>query len=281
MKNLKSPHFLILCASFVLLSCKKEKKPNVEITELVVPNPTENEEPDTEGTEPYPIEKGMYVPSKLEGSGLTLSFKYKANTALLAEISDGNNNRTVISYTASQLPQKLEKYSNGKLFYIVYYEQADKKTTNKALTFTHKEKPTNSTPTGSYTLTYNDQQKISSINYYNNSNNLINTTSLSYTESLSLSEMVTTAPINTTAYTFDNKDGITSHIPFSDLFALEVDYWFLLCNGNNLLTIRNQKAPEQNINISFEYNENDYPSSATLTNDKSSETVKITYERLE
>ncbi|MFA4868114.1 MAG: hypothetical protein WC623_07945 [Pedobacter sp.] len=270
MKSIKSLHFVAFCALIVLLSCKKETKPPIE-----EPKP-KKEEP----TLPVPKDKGEYIPIKLEAEGTTLTLKYKENTALLTEIVDSDGNKTVIIYNTDGFPQKLEKYKNGKLFFIDYYEQKDKKLTNKIQSFDHDAITNRTSPNGYYTLTYNDQLRIGTIDYYNNNKKLIKTSDLYYSESLNLSEISSTEH-KTIAYTYDLKNGISSNIPFSDLFTLQLEHWFLKCKNNNLTTMLNQESPQNNIDISYEYNDNGYPSKVILTSAKMKQSITITYKRLE
>jgi hypothetical protein len=270
MKSIKPLHFVTLFVFIALLSCKKEKKPQIEASK------PKKEEP----ASPQPTDKGEYIPIKLEANGSILTLKYKENTALLTEIADSDGSKTVIIYNTDGFPQKLEKYKNGKLFFIDYYEQKDKKLTNKIQSFDHDAITNRTSPNGYYTLNYNDQLKIGSINYYNNNKVLIKTSHLNYTESLNLAEIISIVP-ETNTYTYDLKNGISRNIPFSDLFMLQLEYWILGCKNNNITTILSQENPQNNIDFSYEYNDNDYPIKAVLTSVKNKQSITITYKRLE
>lgn len=267
MKKLKYPVFLILSAFMFVMSCKKSKK--LQPDEIPDPNPAES---------------GRYIPVKFEAKGFILNLKYKGNTALLEEITDSDRNKTVITYTTGQQLYKLEKYSNGDLFYVVYYEQGDLKVTNKALLFAYNTLSHSYSPSGFYTISYNDQQKMSALNYYNNNNLLIRTDAFSYSRSASLSAINTTTypgPTDITNYTFDQKKGIGSNIVNSQLLATELEYWFFLCTDNNLLNTANQKSPAENISFNYEYNTNGYPSGVKFTNDNNTQNIRITYKQLD
>ncbi|MEQ7800406.1 hypothetical protein ABDJ41_11420 [Pedobacter sp. ASV1-7] len=269
MKSIKPLHFVALCAFIVLLSCKKETKPQTEEPK------SKKEEP----VSPQPTDQGKYIPIKLEANGTTLTLKYKENSALLTEITDSDGSKTTIMYNADGFPQKLEKYKNGKLFFIDYYEQKDKKLTNKIQSFDHDAITNRTSPNGYYTLTYNDQLRISTIDYYNNNKALIKTSNLYYSESLNLSKI--SSIHSKTSYTYDLKNGISSNITFSELFTLQLEHWFLRCINNNLTTILSQENNENNIDFSYEYNDNGYPSKAILTSVKNKQSIIITYKRLE
>ncbi|WP_316815646.1 hypothetical protein [Pedobacter nyackensis] len=266
MKRLKSTHLLMLSVLLVVFACKKAK--NLKIDETPPPKPSA---PKT------------YVPVKFETAGSSLILKYKDLTSLLSEIADANGNKTVFTYTQERQPFKLEKYRNEKLFYVVYYEQSDKKTTSKARAFGYNVMGV-FTPVNVYTLTNNDQQKIKQLDYYDLDNKLTNTYSLFYSASGNLSEMNARAhPGSTTmtTYTFDQQKGISRYISHSELFAFESEHWFFLCPGNNILNVMNEKTPQKNISVKYEYNENGYPSTAIITSNDRTQNIKITYKQLE
>ena len=254
--------FTILC----LMACKKNK-----ISETERPPAPEK-----------PLEIKKLVPVKFESAGSTLQLKYKDNTALLTEIGDGDGNKLVIGYTAGHQPAQLEKYKKGRLFYIAYYVLDDQKKVAKVLTFDYDHLG-NYTPTGFYTLAYHDLERLHTISYYNHTDDLSNTCTRSYTQSGGLSEMelnMTKDPGNRMTYTFDQKAGVSSFIPYSQLFTLEADHWFLFCAGNNVLSCQNQKLPLENVNFTYEYNEDGYPSKISVSKNKTIQSIKVTYKIL-
>lgn len=267
MKNGTRYHALTLLALLCILACKKNK-----ISKVDGPGPKK------------PLEIKRLVPVKFESAGLTLHLKYKDNTALLTEINEGGGNKIVIDYTTESYPAKLEKYKNGRLFYIVYYVLDNNKKVGKAVTFDYDDLSYNYTPTGFYALGYNNLELLYTIDHYNHTNNPENTCTLSYISSGSLSEMRLNnnqGPVNMMTYTFDQKKGTSSLIPYSQLFTLEADHWFLLCSSNNILSCLNQKSPLENINVTYEYNEDGYPSTVSISKNKHIQIIKITYKTLE
>lgn len=266
MRILKCRQLIILSTFIVFLSCKKGK--NIKTTENP-PSPT--------------AETYTYVPVKFETHSAAVLLKYKENTAQLIEITDTDGNRTAITYTTDEQLFKLEKYKNTTLLHVVYYEQPDKKTTSKAQTFKYDPLTRNFTPLNSYSLTYNEQQKINTIAYYDKNVNLTNTYNLGYAASGNLAKITETSPSgasNLTSYLFDEKRGISSHINYSGLFTFESEHWFLFCSVNNILSITDQKSPQENVNFKYAYNENGYPSTVMITKTGNTQNVKITYQQV-
>lgn len=266
MGNLKHHHFVALFALLLVLACKKNRNTKIEIPE---PEP--------------PVITKTFVPTKLEASGLIINLKYKENTTLLTEISEEvGSTKTVITYNAAQYPLALEKYQNSKLFYKVNYKMEDKKVINKVLIFDYKDLLHTYTPRGYYSISYNDLEQLNSINYYNNSDYLID--AQSYIKSGNLSTVTTTNEsgfTNVHTYTFDHKKGIASNISYALLFAIESEHWFLSYYLNNLLNYRNQKSPSENTDFSYEYNADGYPSKMMISKDKNTQSIKITYKSIE
>ncbi|WEK20558.1 MAG: hypothetical protein P0Y49_05330 [Candidatus Pedobacter colombiensis] len=268
MSNLKHYRFVPLIALLLVLACKKNRTSKIEIPEPEPPHVTKT-----------------LIPIKFEATGLTINLKYKENTPLLTEISDAAGAKTLFTYTSDQYLSKIEKYNNGKLFYVGYYQKKDdEKMISKVVLFNYDDLKNNYTPKGFYTLTYNLLQQLSTIQYYNNANNLIDTRSQFYTTAKNLSEVDmidNSGSINVNTYTFDQKKGIASNMDHAQLFALESEHWFLICSGNNLLSYRNQKSPLENTDFSYEYNGDGYPSKMTITKNKNTQQIKITYKSIE
>lgn len=267
MKNSIHHYILALFAILCLTACKKNK-----VIKMEIPAPEK----------PQKVKK--LIPVKFESAGLTLSLKYKENTALLTELDEGGGNRILIDYTAEAYPSKLEKYKNGRLFYIAYYMLDDEKKATKVLTFDYDDPLGNYTPTGSYTLGYNELGLLQTISYYNDKDDPGNSCIRSYTNSGSLSEIGLNTSQNSwdrMTYTFDQKPGVSGIIPYNQLLTLEVDYWFLFCSDNNILSCLNQKSPLENVNFSYEYNEHGYPSNISISKNKSTQNIKVTYKALE
>lgn len=259
--------FLLLFTALLLPACKKHKA----TTESPVPEEKQTDQ--------------LFVPVKLETTGLTIILKYKENTARLSSIEDTDGNKINIAYNNKLQLSMLEKYRNNELYYAAYYESNTEKLVQRVNQFEHDPIFNSFTPIGFYTFAYNDHRQLTELKYYNSSstNNLIKICSRAYSSSQNLSAHTSTIYPNQTNllnYTFDNNKGIVSHISESQWFALEMDYPFLLSSINNILSYSNQKVPGENTSFSYEYNADGYPSKMTITSNKKKQDLKITYRAL-
>lgn len=267
MKKFLNYHILTLSAIVCLFACKKDKSSNLERPEPI-----------------KPPESRKMVPIKFESAGSTIHLKYKNNTAVLTEIDEGSGNKIVISYTAQGFPGTLEKYKKAELYKIVYFILDDQKKASKAVTFDYDHLSDNYTPTGFYTLAYNELGLIHTIKYFNHNDVLVNTVTKSYTAQGSLTEvnlMTNQGSKNKISYTFDQQKGTSSLIPYIQLFTFEADHWFLFCFNNNMLRSLNQNSPAENIELNYIYNQDGYPTNLKLSKVTSTQNVVITYKTLE
>lgn len=258
---------LTLLALLCLAACKQDNMDISKVPEVKKPSVTKRQ-----------------VPVKFESADITLNLKYKANTAILLEIDEGSGNKFLIDYTPENFPATLEKYQNGVLVYIVYYILDTKKKVGKAVTFNHDDELQEYTPTGSYTLSYKEPEFPEVVNYYNEMDKPGHTYIRTYNSSGILSEIGITSSqglVNKVGFHFDQQNGISSLIPYSQLFSLEADYWFLFCLGGNLLSRINEKSPLENLSLHYSYADDGYPSVVNLARNGSTQKIKITYKTLE
>lgn len=268
MDRLKKQQCLVILITALLLpACKKNK--------AVAENPAPEEKRADQ----------LFVPVKLETTGLTITLKYKENTSLISLIEDSNGNRITIAYNSKLQLSILKKYRNNKLYYAAYYENSGEKLAQRVNQFEHDPVADSFTPIGFYTLAYNEYGQVSEIRYYNSSGtgNPIKTSNWTYSPLQSRATQTLTIYPNQTNllnYTFDNKKGIASHISESQWIALETEYPFLRGSVNNILSYSNQKMPAENTSCTYEYDTAGYPSKMTINSNKNTQQLKITYKAL-
>ncbi|WP_316810858.1 hypothetical protein [Pedobacter heparinus] len=258
---------LILLTTLLLPACKKNKAAS------------ENPAPEEKRADQ------LFVPVKLETTGLAITLKYKENTALLNGIEDTEGNKIALAYNNKLQLSKLEKYRNNKLYYAAYYEYKEEKLAQRVNQFEHDPTFDSFTPIGFYTLAYNDYRQFTELKYYNSNStdNLTKACTRSYGPSQNLSAHTSTIYPNQTnllSYNFDNKKGMASHIAESQYLALEMEYPFLLSSVNNILSYSNQQMPAENSSFTYEYSAEGYPSKMTISSNKKTQTFKITYKVL-
>lgn len=265
MNPLKKLPYLSLISMFLLIqACKKNK--------------TKKEDPSQE----KPDAK-IFVPIKFETGKLTIDLRYKENSNLLTEIKSSDGNRIAIAYSNDQQPAKLEKFKNDELYYVVFYEKDNRQMITRATLFDYDDLSGSYTPSGFYSLGYNDNKQAVEVKYHNVQNQPDRLYSRSYHSSGNLDNVaVRNFPDLTTTlnYAFDDKKGIVSNVSHSWLFALESEHWFLSCAINNLLGYSNAKMPAEQTSFSYEYNEEAYPSKMQVTRNKTVQNINISYKEI-
>ena len=259
--NLKLPvygfAFLML---FFAHGCKKQ-------------NPLTDTLKEEEKKEPL---REILIPIKIETGKLVTELKYQEGKPVLNEISYPNGEVWKIVYSKAGYPQRLEQYKNNKqLGYFSYALDAEFRiskiqsweSNNGNLSLTHL-----------YVVGY-DKQSVFSIKKYDPASNLIEEEILAYATSGN-PETITWVKKNITDaqhWTYDDKSGIFSKLPYARLFFLEQTYRDLSMGNGNPLSTSSLKSPSENKTFSYTYNSSGYPSEIIIKTGNSTETMKITY----
>ncbi|NQX37503.1 hypothetical protein SAMN05421820_103511 [Pedobacter steynii] len=259
--NLKLPvygfAFLLL---FFAHGCKKQK-------------PLTDALQEEERTEPL---KEMLIPIKIEIGKLVTELKYQDGKSVLNEISHPNGEVWKIVYTKAGYPQRLEQYKNNKQFrYFNYALDAEFRISkiqswnkdNANLTLAHL-----------YVVGY-DKQSVVSIKKYDPASNLVEEETLAYTTSGNPEAIIwdNKNVIDAQRWTYDDKSGIFSKLPYARLFFLEQAYRDFSMGNSNPLSTSSLKNPSENKTFSYTYNSSGYPSEIIIKKGGSTETMKITY----
>jgi hypothetical protein len=244
--------FIFLGAS----SCKKKK-----IQESVV-NP-----------QPEQIAKKVLLPVRFESEKLTITLKYNSNTPNLIEVSDSEDYSTSITYKNEQ-PYEIITARKGKEFKLVDYTRT-KENEPKARSFDYTSPVY--VPTGYDILTYDEQARLIKMKQYKDGGELFQQTSMQYTSGNVSTRTVAAKAEESVAqiFSYDTKNGVFQNIKYPERIIQYLRYSFLNIGQNNLLKITNP-----DVSFSYLYNPDDYPSQITFTQNKVSQTYKITYTEL-
>jgi hypothetical protein len=259
--NLKFPvygfAFLLL---FFAHGCKKQK-------------PLTDSLPEEEKKEPL---KEILIPIKIETGKLITELKYQEGKSLLSEINSPNGEVWKIVYTKTGYPQRLERHKNNKqLQYFSYALDAEFRISkiqrwdndNGNLSLAHQ-----------YVVGY-DKQSIISTKKYDPASTLLEEETRAYAATGN-PETTTNIKKNISesrSWTYDDKSGIFSNLPYANLFFLEETYADLSMGKGNPLSASSLKSPSEHKTFSYTYNSNAYPSEITIKKGNSKETMKITY----
>lgn len=261
---------LVLITLILMLSaCKKHKAPEEEVVEV-------------EKQDENPLKK-RYLPIKLESSSFSFSLKYKEGTNLLSEIIGSDGNRALITYTSAQIPLKLESYHNTTLLKLIDYYKDGKQRIKQCTSFNYDANNRSYLHLGDINIDYDGKDQINNLKFINNLNKLTWEMTIAYNTEGNISSTQLkdeNAGNNTFSYTYDKQMGIYQQVPYTALFAIALDSFFLNCSNNNVLTFSDQKNTVENALYSYEYNLDGYPISIKMSKNKTTQTFKISYTEL-
>lgn len=246
----------------MISACKKKSNELVETN-----NPPDEQLP-----------QKIFIPVKFVSAQLTVTLRYEENTANLVEIEGSDGYTITISYKNHQ-PYEIKKSSNGNVFQLVDYVK-DKEGRPKARSFDKSNAVY--VPTGSYVLTYDQKAQLTNIVSYKDNGELFRESTRSYTFGNISGSILLEHPDlkKNVEYTYDLKNGIFKHIPYSERLFLESRYIFFHPGQNNILTSFNARSVPENTDYSYEYNADNYPSLFTITVNNAKQTFKVSYVEL-
>lgn len=264
MIHLKTTTSLMLVGIMMAsLSCKKSKPKKEEI----------NPPPKDDTTEQ------IFIPIKFQSDKLAINLKYTDNTASLTEIANTDGYTTTITYQ-QLLPKQIKRFRNSNAYSFTDFETTNG---NIAKIKSFNEDGRLNTPTGHYLLNY-DAKKISTINYYNASNILIQQKKINYNSSGTITDFILndlSETGNSFTYTYDLKNGIFKHVKQTQLLLPELSYSFFNYSESNVISCTSLKTPQENILYTYEYNSDGYPSKIKFTENGKQNTYVITYKKLQ
>jgi YD repeat-containing protein len=257
--EIKYLFILILAGCSSLNSCKKH-----EVTSknnLVDPNPEEAQNP------------SAYRPAKLTSGKSVILFNYN-KAAALYKVDYGDGDSTLLKFNSSGKPVELSRYENGKMNSTTYYSRDQSGNITKAQIYLVS--GNDELKSGSYQIAYSADGKISSVNYYDKDNRMVEEQLYTYTTAGNLSAQKS-ALLNA-QYAYDEKNGLFKNAGYAWLFAVEDEGALFLSGVNNIAQCSFPLASGNNQTLNYTYNSAGYPVSITSTRSGLTTTTKITYQ---
>ncbi|MET3115072.1 hypothetical protein AAKU52_002815 [Pedobacter sp. CG_S7] len=248
---------------------------------IVAPVPPVITEPVTppSSTPTPPLSNAKLVPIKIESVNETITLKYLGNTALITSIEENSKGRKgIINYDNNKLISGYEIYENNQLIYFIDYWRDVNQRINNVNQF--KNKGIQFTPTGYYTLEYNNLNQLSIIKFYSSQKQLLGSKSLNFDAASNIiSIIINTGQEEKSVFTYDGKNGLFKNVDNARLISLEFNHKLFNSLVNNLITKTGTFA-NQDFNCTYEYNSDSFPSQITLHEANIKTIFKITYKTL-
>lgn len=138
----------------------------------------------------------------------------------------------------------------------------------------------NDIPGGSYTITYNDLDQITTfVSHAINNEKIINTKTLGYDAAGNRNSIATSTPDEKSTYTFDQKNGIFKHVSHITFISLEFEHKLFNSLVNNAMTMSGSPA-KNNYTCTYEYQTDDFPTKVTIMEGGVNTVYTITYKTL-
>lgn len=265
----------LLCTALIISSslfagCGKKESPvpaaNKEEPKVIVVVP------------PTPVAK-VLLPIKLESEQETISLTYIKDTGFLTGIETSAGIKELYAYTDKNELKQYDRYKKISKEYTVYYLRDQNGSVIQGNQNDVDEDGKLLTPKGSYKISYNSDAHISGISWLNNSRQAIGSSERTFSSNGNVVKLITSGTTNQSlTFAYDDKNGIFQNVKFKEVLSIEsLPHLFFAATGN-LISESDEKASGNNIVYSYTYGSDNYPTSMTITDSKSSKKVyKITY----
>jgi hypothetical protein len=275
MKNSSISLILVLAISS-LASCSKSTPPvspeKPIVTVPVVPPPPVTPPSTVPPTTP-PTSTVKLLPIKIESITQSTIFKYVGETNALLTMETSAGKKTVITYKDQQMIGMVT-LEGDKVFSSDYYRD-DQQRINKVIHWSQTD--FEDINLGYYTIDYDQQQQITELNYYSPANRLLRTRTFAYDQSNDqIGIVIETDGTATIRYTFDRKNGLFKNVAHAQLIGLETGEKLFLSAEHNLLSSAGTTA-QNDLNCSYEYNTDAYPSLINWKDAHVNITFKVSY----
>jgi hypothetical protein len=280
MKN-KFIYLVLLSTLGFLSSCSKSNPPVTPekpiVTVPVPPPPTTTPPVTTPPTGVPPTSTTKLLPIKIESPNQSVLFKYLGDTNSLLSVENSTGKKIIITYKDNHM-NTLYTYEGNKTFYVDFVRDHNHRV-NKVNQWSQT--TDNDIPLGYYTITYNEQQQMTEINYFSPKNVPISTKTLAYDSTNNQMGIIieTKGTTETTKYTFDLKNGLFKNVANAQLIAMETGENFLLSADHNLLSMKSSN-PKNDLTCSYEYNVDAYPTLINWEAPNVKMTFKVSYKTL-
>jgi len=263
---------LILMLVNLASSCNKSEPIVVTVPPVVI-------DPVTPPAPAPPLSNAKLVPIKIESINETITLKYLGNTALITSIEENSIGRKgIVNYDENKRITGYEIYENNQLIYFIDYWRDVNQRINNVNQF--KNKGLQFTPTGYYTLEYNNLNQLSIVKFYSTQKQLISSKSLQFDAASNLNSLIiNTGTEEKSTFTYDEKNGVFKNVDNAQLISLEFKHKLFYSAVNNLITKVGTLA-NQDYNCTYEYNSDSFPSQITLNEANVKTIFKITYKIL-
>lgn len=256
-----------LCFIFSGYGCKKNESPLPNLIK------GKEEQPKEPGQPEKPV-KAILIPTILSTKNLRIEFKYEGETNQLIEIIQSDGSSIKFFYRPNRSPISYEHYKGNKLQQEVNYMVDKEGKIYKILLFDSK-----SASAGYYTITYDQEDRITQLKKYAANNLIIEEENMSYdlNGNLLSQAKITKNSTSTISTSYDTRSGIYQHIPYIQLLLLTQEHSKAIYSKNNPLISSYLPSSISACNYTYEYNTNDYPSNIQMSQGSNMETMKLTY----
>lgn len=255
----------VVCIIFVV-ACKKK--------ENITPNIVK-ETP----TVPVPVEQKALMPIKIESDRTAIAFKYFKETGGISEIETSDGILELYSYNDNSRLIKYDRYIKGEKSYTVYYVLDKQGNVIQGNQNKVEYGGTLLTPTGTYKIGYNSDNKISMISWYDNNGGLLAQSERTYTPAGAILKTTMTGQ-NAAVYDYvtDDKNGWCKQVAGNQILSIESLNTLFLSSVGNITKSTQEATGTSETSYAYTYNTDNYPTSWIETDRKGSKTTfKITY----
>jgi|GEM_PF-2512776 len=255
--------FLLFEVSFTM-ACKKDKQPSKTI---LVEVPPEIEVP-----------QKNYIPIQLGSGRSQMKLSYTSNHSISKiEYADGSS--TVMSYTTDGKPFGLSRYNGKTLVFSNEYILDKNGIVVSVYQYILNEQGFNAI--GHYDMTYNTQQQLIAVSYYDRYDKLLSDQHRTYDAIGNLTSEKSNSAELTTDYLYDDKNGLFKNVKYAWLLSVEKENKLFLSVLNNIRQCNYSLMPDSNQNFSYIYNINKYPETVSSTAKGITSSIAVTYLAIE